>query len=315
MKKILAMLLTMLCVLTLLSCEADDSSFEDDGEDREAVKEYDGVRITKLSYITVDYNGGYTREYVLDFDENKYYSIGYLPADNEDPELQMKSTFTDDAEKAFIDTCYSNGLFGLKKEYKTTETIYDGSGWTLTVNYEDGTSQTSSGDNAGPSKIFNKCSTCFYDLCGEEVMGSLPQYYAYPPNISYAFGFTKGNSSSSTNQTAKVVRADYDWNGRKADVDVYLLCEEHKGKNKFEKGIDYELTLYTANYDYGKKFNKFVVKQYDYNSELTNEKVVYSGKWIKQIDIELEMNKIYTYEMYYKDGNYVQYTFSTFCNE
>ncbi len=311
MKKTIAIILAMLCVLVLIACDVDDKY----DEDKEIVKEYDGVAITKLTYITVDYNGGYTNKKVLNFAENKYYSVGYLPAHNETPELELKSTFTDDAEKVFIDACYSNGLFGLKKEYKTSETIYDGGGWTLVIEYEDGTSKTSEGDNAGPSKIFNKCSTCFYDLCGEEVMGSLPQYYAYPPQISYAFHFEDGNTSASTNETAKVVRADYNWNGKTRDSDLYLLCEEYKDENEFKKGVDYELVLYTSNYDYSKKFSKFTVKEYDYNSELTNEKTLYTGKWIKQIEIKLELNKIYVYEMSYKDGNSVQYTFSTFCNE
>lgn len=75
------------------------------------------------------------------------------------------------------------------------------------------------------------------------------------------------------------------------------------------------MVLYTANYDCDERFNKLIVKEYDYNSELTNEKIIYTGKWMKQIKLDIQMNKIYVYELAYKDGDFVQYNFSTYCNQ
>ncbi len=99
--------------------------------------------------------------------------------------------------------------------------------------------------------------------------------------------------------------------------DLYLINEENKKNNKFIHDIEYKLILYTGNYDYNKKFNRIVLKEYDYNSDLTNEKTVFIGSFFeikKQIELDIKLNKIYTYELFYKDGNYIQYTFSTFIN-
>ena len=94
--------------------------------------------------------------------------------------------------------------------------------------------------------------------------------------------------------------------------DLYLLNEEFKEKNKFIKDYNYQLVLYTSNYDYDKKFKQITVTEYDYNIDLTNEKVIYSGKWFKQIKLDIQFNKIYVYELTYENGDYVCYTFNTY---
>ena len=277
-----------------------------------SIKEYSGTKITKLTYTSIDYNGGYTNKYVLDFNENTYSSVGYLPSRDDNPTLELKSTFTDEKEKTFMDECYTFGLFDLEESYKATG-IIDGGGWDLVIEYEDGTTNKSLGDNASPTKVFNKCSTSFYDLCGDPIVGLLPDYYVYPPNVSYAFHCTNGNSSLSTNELAKVVRANYKWNkSESSDNNYFQINEEVKDRNEFYSTYSYKLVLYTANYDYDEKFKKITVKEYDYNSELTNEKTVYSGKWFEQIELDIQVNKIYVYELTFKDGDYVQYTFSTY---
>lgn len=275
-----------------------------------SIRKYTGTKITKLTYITIDYNGGYTKKRVLDFNENKYYSNGYFST-NDNPELECKNIFTDEEEKVFIDSCYSFGLFDLKELYIETG-IIDGGGWKLIFAYEDGVTKTSTGSNAVPTNIFNKCSTYFYDLCGEEVMGTLPRYYKYPPQISYSFSI--GNASISNNGLARVVRADYKWNKSESlGNNLYLLVEADKDKNEFFKDYAYQLVLYTSNYDCNEKFNKIMVKQYDYNKNLSNEEIIYTGKWFKQIKLDLKLDKIYVYELKFKDGDFVQYTFSTYC--
>lgn len=280
-----------------------------------SIKEYSGTKLIKLTYTTIDYNGGYTQKHVLDFNENKYSSVGYSPYEDENPELETKTTFTDEEEKVFMDSCYTYGLFDLKESYSATG-IMDGGGWDLIIEYEDGTTKTSQGSNAGPTETFNQCATVFYDLCGQPIVGRLPDYYVSPPNISYAFHYTTGTTSVSTNVIARVVRGNYKWKKSESlDNDLYVLNTAHKDKNEFVKDYDYKLVLYTANYEYEEKFNKITVREYDYNPELTNEKEIYTGKWIQQIELEIELNKVYVYELSYKNGDFVQYTFSTFSNE
>ena len=81
MKKIYT-ILTLVLVFILSSCNS--------------IKEYKGVKINKITYISIDYNGGYTVKHELDFNENKYSNVGYLPPEDNNPILENKSTFTDD---------------------------------------------------------------------------------------------------------------------------------------------------------------------------------------------------------------------------
>lgn len=280
-----------------------------------SINEYNGIPITNLTYKTIDYMGGYTRIYVIDFINNEYLTTSYMPSEEPKPELLLKKTFTEEEEKIFIDECYTYGLFEIKTSY-FQDGIDDGVGWDLIIEFEDGNTKKSTGSNDGPGYVFSKCSTAFYDLCGEEVMGRLPDYYIYPPNVSYSFRYTAGNTNVSTNGIAAVRRANYKWNkSESCDNNYYQINEEIKGKNQFSTDYAYELVLYTANYDCKEKFIIVKVKEYDYNSELTNEKELYKGIWFSQLEIELQLNKIYVYELKYLDGDYVQYTFNTFCNE
>lgn len=298
MRKInILIILSLLCILT--ACNS--------------IKEYTGTKIIKITHTSIDYMGGYTIKDELDFNENKYSSLGYLPTEVENPELELKSIFTDEEEKVFMDECYTYGLFDLKESYSAPD-IIDGGGWSLIIEYEDGTTKISKGSNAGPTKVFNKCATTFYDLCGQGVVGRVPEYYITPPNISYSFHFTVDTTNVSTNEIVIVRRANYKWNKCESlDNNYYQLNEETKGRNEFNSNYSYQLVLYTANYNCDEKFNKITVKEYDYNSKLTNEKTIYKGKWFDQIELDIQVNKIYVYELSFKDGDYVQYTFSTYC--
>ena len=262
--------------------------------------------------------GGATKVNTLDFNENTYSFAGYYPPkiDFTTPNHVYNSNFTDPEEKMFLYACYTNGLFDLEETYSTTDNICGGGEWSLIIEYEDGTQKTSVGINAEPKTIFDKCSTVFYDLCGQWVMGTLPRYYTSPPNISWTFRYRYDYNSVSSNSLAFPKTANYKWNKSKLeDADIFAINEAVKDKNKFEAQYTYQLILYTANYDYEKKFTSLTVKEYDYNENLTNEKIIFEGEWIKQIELDIELNKIYVYEMTYADGNYVQYTFSTYCPE
>ena len=300
MKKIMFSIFISLTGILLMGCENIGI---------ESNREYQGVDIIQITYITEDYNGGYKEKKVLDFLENKYYSAGFLP--DEEVPLELKKTFNDEEEKVLIDACYTNGLFDLEEKYEESG-IIDGGGWHLIIEFADGTTKKSFGDNAGPSEIFRKCATYFYDLCGEIVMGSLPQYYIYPPGISYSFEYQYDKGIVSSNDFFKVVRASYKWNKNESVEELYFLNETIKGKNKATSMYSYKLELFTSNYDCDEKFTEITVRKYDYNSELTNEEVIYKGKWFRYLDLDLEFNKIYVYELSFKNNDYVQYTFNTY---
>ena len=277
------------------------------------MKEYSGPKVDKLTYQTTDYMGGYTVSHVIDFINNQYLKNAFTPDEGE-PELTVYNIFTDEQEKIFIDACYSYGLFNLAPKYVTNEIIFDGGGWSLAILYEDGSSKISTGSNAGPVRTFNKLATYFYDICGERVVGNVPEFYAVPPNISYSFRYNTGLGDGSTNAFVNVKRANYKWNKFDlATIDLYDLNKEID--NLFISGFEYKMVLYTANYHHTEKFNKIVVKSFDYDNLLANEEVVYEGKWFGQIEFELKMNKIYVYTLSYKDGDFVEYTFNTLCKD
>src|SRR5690554_2886366 len=104
MKKILFILLISLFVIILASCNR--------------IKEYDGKEIVKLSYHTIDFNGDYRSNMVLDFVNNQYLKNSYLPSQEHEPLLEVKRTFTEEEEKVFINGCYNMGLFNLKDKYE-----------------------------------------------------------------------------------------------------------------------------------------------------------------------------------------------------
>lgn len=301
MKKFLKNIILIMIMLLSSSC-----SFS---------KEYNGPKITKLTYVDIDYNGMIYDKYVIDFITNQYLTTHYTSINEDTSPLTLKSTFTEEEEKIFLDSCFANGLFDLKESYTTNETVYDGGGFDLIIEYEDGTSKTSNGSNAFPMKVFNKCSTAFYDLCKEEVLGELPDYYVYPPGISFSFSYFYNNVEYNTNDCCNVNIANYKWNkSTSINNDIFLINEQSKINNKFLSDKTYKIHLFTANYTCKEKFVKIDVKEYDYTSDLSNEKLIYSGKWIKQIKLDININKIYVYELTFKDNDFVQYTFNTYCN-
>ena len=274
-------------------------------------KEYSGLNIVKLSFQTVDYMGGSTVTKELDFIKNQYKKKNYSPFNDVEEDYKVLKEFSDEQEKIFINGIYNSGLLKINEYYKN-ENIDDGGGWTLVVEYEDGSIFKSRGSNDSPKRVFDKCSTYFYDLCGEEVMGSLPEFYYNPPGISYSFHYLTSNDSyGSDNSFTKVYKANYKWNKfNESNCDIYQLNSQNND-NLFLKDNKYQVVFYTSNYHCDKKFNKFVLKSYDFNQELTNEKLVYTDNWFDQIELDLELDKIYVYELSYKNGDFIQYTFNT----
>ena len=268
--------------------------------------------IVKITYKTVDYNGGYTMCHVIDLETNEYKALGYFPSLDEE-EYKLEKVFTDEEEKEFIEGINKCGLLGIKEEYSRTG-IIDGGGWTLTIDFADGTSFISKGNNSAPNRVFDACSTYFYDLCGKNIIGQLPSYYKDPPNISFSFHYRPDeNTYYSSNALARVILGNYKWNKTVVEnINYYDISIRH---NNFEEGYDYELVLYTTNYDYKEKFTKIIVTEYDFNEELSNEKEIYSSGWFNQIELKIELNKIYVYKLIYNNGYYAEYTFSTSISE
>ena len=136
---------------------------------------YSGVSLKRLEYSSVKYNGGFTREYVFDFESNTVKTRGYIPGQSDIPDYEMIASFTDDEETELIDRLYSYGLFEIKNDYPSPAGIIDGGGWSLTVEYSDGTVKESTGSNNSPKSVFKKCANAFYDICGEGVVAGVTQ--------------------------------------------------------------------------------------------------------------------------------------------
>ena len=279
------------------------------------IKEYKGKEIAKLTYETKIYYSGFTETSVLDFIENEFHFEEYDPyaeAEGEHGEI-YDSNFSDEEEAAFLNACYTYGLFDIDPIYEIAAD--DGGGWVLEIEYKDGTKKRSEGRNSAPYKVFNNCATVFFDLCGHEVLGTLPQYYATPPRISYSLRYSIDEKNHvSGNSFISVRPASYKWNGHEyTDFDIFAINESIKDKNKLSAEYDYQLVLYTANYDHKERFTKITVTEYDYCAGLSGGKVIFSGKWIKQEEMDIELNKIYVYEITFSDGDYAQFTFNTYC--
>ena len=315
MKKLITLILILSFSLLTTSCKIKEQSTDKSNEEEKEIQEYTGKKITKFKCISVDFNGGVTDMEVLDFNQNNYAFARHLPYDTVDIEskLEIKCTFTDEQEKALIDHCYTYGLFDIKEHYTATEHIIDGGSWSFIIEYEDGTTKTSTGTNASPSKVFSDCATAFYDICRSGVVGYVKSDYYTPPKISYSLRNYDGVSTISNGLNTK--RVDYRWNGFESiGNNVYDINQSMKFTTPIYAYYEYELSLYTANYnavhDY-EKFNNCIVTSYDYNENLTNQTVEYKTSWFKQTKIKLKSNKIYVVKLEFKDGDFVEYTFNT----
>lgn len=279
---------------------------------------YEGTEVVKITYSTVSYFGGYTKDYLFDFNSGTASKREYLPysdIDNAISEYQQFADFTAAAATVFFDKCYMYGLFSLEEEYVTEDIICDGGGWSLTIEYVDGTTFSSTGDNAGPSDVFEKCKFAFYELCGEGIVGTIPSEFLFPPNISLSFNYQIGNIIYETNALAGIRRGDYLWNGHSvSETSYYNVNRKLSESNEFDSTCQYTLVLYTGNYHvskYCKKFNKFTLTCYDYNEEMSGEQVIFSSKWFKQKEFPLQLDKIYIYKLYWSNRDFVEYTFNT----
>ncbi len=309
MKKIISTLLIILLALSLFACS---------GEIR--IKQYTGTPLTQLKYVSIDYNGGHTSEYVFDFNKNSVEARSYMPIEYGEPEFVTVTEFNDEQEKLLIDKLYTYGLFNINKRYESPEGIMDGGGWNLEISYADGTNKLSSGSNNGPSEVFSDCAKAFFDMCGQGIVAYVPQEYYIPPNLSfYSISYTVDNTTKTYDDSSIVKRGNYKWNGfEETSLDILELNREHVFPYELNDSIKYNLSLYAApNSGYGDydKFKKCTVTSYDCDNDLsTGEKIIEKGWFLREyfhIDFDLELNKIYVIKLSFSNGDFVEYTFNT----
>lgn len=309
MKKISAILLIAVIIFSLSSCSFIARILP--------VREYNGTPLVSLSYKTIDYMGGYTETYIIDFNENIVTKTTYMPyyEEGRQENNEIISRFSDEDERQFINKIYSYGLFGIKERYEPLTTVMDGGGWDMTIRYVDGSTKESSGSNAGPRTVFNNCAISFYDLCGEPVLGNVPTSYYTPPTIDFSMSYTYKDHSFVGNDFVDFSRGNYLWNGHERnDLDLYeIAVSGHMTRLLGEE--EYKLGLYTANYNNynGKyqRFNKCVVMSYSIDSNLSDGRELLSTGWFEKVELPYEPNRIYVVTLYFKNGDFVEYVFCT----
>lgn len=300
MKKIVSILIVLVLCIGLCGCVHGKK-----------IKQYEGTPLTQLTFETVDYHGGFTTTYVFDFAENTVKTRGYLPVDGSKPDFETLTEFTEQQEQTLINKLYSFGLFNIKAEYKSPPGILDGGGWTLQIIYADETTKVSRGSNNTPKAVFKNCATAFYDICHDGIVAHVDAAYYCPPNLSYALQFTVGNTTTSQGSDFSA-RGNYKWNGfEETSCDIFQINQEFEQPYELNADTKYTLVLYTANYHYLTRFTKCEVSSFDYNENLSGEKIIVDMGWFEQIEFDLELNKIYVIKLSFANGDFVEYTFNT----
>ncbi len=297
MKKINILLFVIVALTLFASCDSIDDLL---------IMEYRGEEISEIIYESIDYMGGSTDIHKISFTDNKVY---FKENDGEFKEIK---TFTDEEEIEFINTCYSNGLFGIAPRYEN-KNIIDGGGWSLVINYKNGNNKISTGSNDAPVIVFKRCAVPFFDFCGERVLGSLPENFFEPPNLQLSVPVLSDDGSKVISVGYDVAVADYYWNeGRFSsdNTDLYAINEELLKTQEMIDTNEKILFRKTVYEDFS-GFSRFVFKSYDYNPELSGEKIIEDRIFFNEGEYALEPDKIYVYEMYFKNGEYIRRTFNT----
>lgn len=311
MKRLALLFSALLLVLCLSSCAVLDEFIP--------IVEYKGTPLSTLTFENIDYMGGLTVTYIIDFNENTVVKTVYMPwEEGQQYETEDICEFTEDEERIFINKIYSYGLFDINDRYEPDHTVYDGGGWSLLIEYNDGSVKKSTGSNASPERVFQNCAIPFYDLTGIDILGGVPSSYYSPPRIDFSVDYRYGNYTYSDNSFIDVSCANYLWNGHeKNDVNIYNVAIESEDISLLSWS-EYTLVMYTSNYDRRiignsgySPFDECVVMSYNISPELTDGKEVLRTGWFKQVELVLEVNRIYVVTLYFDNGDFVQYAFST----
>ena len=303
----------IICFITIFcsscSCNGEtDYNFE--------INEYTGVKITSVTYIRRDDSVDFKK---IDLVKNQYLkkSCTVDEFENEGEKVgkyEFQTNYYESDEKTFVDGIYSAGLLNLEDEYKNNITVHTYYDWYLTIEFEDGTKKQSKGMGASPDDIFNKCSTFFYDICREEVIGQLPDGYLVPQPLRCSLeGYSDNMLGSSVISSFESRMLNYLWNyNNSINNNAYEINKKYIPGPTLLNDADYKITFYDSYY---KKFSRFILKSYDYNKGLTNEKVVCDVGYFEEYTIDLERDKIYIYTVDYEKNNFYSVTFNTISDE
>ena len=257
-------------------------------------------------------------KYTIDFDNNTYkkliktresYGVQEVFEDSE-------KTFTEEQETKFLKEADEAKLFTIKEENNILWGRINAE-WNIEFKYLDGSSYISKGQNN--INVSKECAVAFYHLCGEQVIGDMPDYFFTPPHQpDIFFEYIKaGIDYTNINGLVRFKLGNYVWSEfTVGNADYYELNNEDYSKygvEPFDPNIEYTFGFYTANYPKNaEKFKKMIVKEYDFNKQLTNEKVVFNVDWFKQTNkVKLQLEKIYICRFEYSEGRYAEYTFTT----
>lgn len=277
--------------------------------------------VENLSEIAIsigDYKGEREIKYTIDFENNIYKKLIKTPEDYGVQKVfeDSEKIFTEEQETKFLKEADDADLFTLKEKNNLLWGIIN-SEWSIEFKYLDGSSYISKGQNG--INVSKECAVAFYHLCGEQVIGDMPDYFFTPPNQpDIAFEYVKdGVECVNVNGLVRFKLGNYVWSEfTVTNADYYELNNEdysQYGIEPFNSSIEYSFGFYTANYPKNaEKFKKMIVKEYDFNKELTNEKVVFDLEWFKKTNyVKLELEKIYICRFEFSEGRYAEYTFTT----
>ena len=247
-------------------------------------------------------------------------------------ESTRTATFTDEQERGFLLHLIDKGFFLLDENYLTEEEQKQDipNPWKIIVDYEFGPQKVSVGFSKEPTNVFNTVSTDFYDLCGFQVIGTLPAYYIYPPMVNAKISY-KGEDGATTRKVQsshgvwssgrevfQLAPFQYKWNKKeKKNADtLFELAESNStwnNVNNFEKTFTTpKLTFSTVQYDCEEKFTNFEFASYDYSRNLSNKQVVTSRDWFYgELNFDLDYEKIYVYKISFANGDFAEYTITT----
>lgn len=121
--------------------------------------------LKELTYSTFLYGGyGQTSTYNFNFEKNKFKFVESFKA-KKGSKVFEKGSFSEDDEEKLYEGMKKCGLFDIESHYSPSGVVFDGGGWTLSLEFTDGKKIESSGDNEEP-EFFQDLKQYFEEFCG-----------------------------------------------------------------------------------------------------------------------------------------------------
>ena len=281
---------------------------------KENIKPSEPFSIQSINFSKT-YNGKMNYDCKIDFEHNSY------EIENKEGSLgpyNKSGNFSEENESIFVHGIEEKGIYNLKKNYIKPFGSKKNH-WQLDINFENGETFSSHGFLI-PDDIFSACADCFYDICEDGVLYDLPLNLIYHPSINVKY-YTKSNFTTyaTSNKEIEEIEGNYSWYNKTIDnKNIFDCCQKNdldllKNSEDYTPYLSIDFNSY-RDYIFG-DFSKVTLKNFDYNEELTNEKLLAEYDSLEKAkdseDIILEKNKIYLLEIFYPEGMYVQYIFNT----